>query len=60
MLSTIVTEVIDPLVALKLPAPTVPTTPSPNVTVNVVAELVLVATVLSVTAVTAGAVVSNV
>ena len=58
MLSTVVTELTVPLVAVKLATPTVPTTASPKTTLKVIGAFVTLAAVLSVTAVTAGAMVS--
>ena len=58
MLSTVVTELTVPLVAVKLATPTVPTTASPKTTLKVIGSFVTLAAVLSVTAVTAGAMVS--
>ena len=54
LLSTLVTEPTVPLVALKLPVPTVPTTASSKLTWKVRASLVTAAAVSSVTLLTTG------
>ena len=58
MLSTVTTELIVPLVAVKLLVVTEPTKASPKTTLKTIGALVTVAAVLSVTAVTTGATVS--
>ena len=60
MLPTCVTEVTVPLVAVKLPTPTVPTRAALKVTVKLMGSLVTAAAVVSVTVLTVGAEVPNV